>query len=169
MILNIIVLFFEILYYSMFMYYSKKEGNYWRYFLLFSLISFIGIIIGNSTIYSYLILVLMILYGIKFIVKVKTSLYDMLIIIIMLFIKIILEAIFAFSIYYTIKNRILLTFAIIMVKTIFILIFRNKFNKIYNFLKIKWDNNNFYIRYIFSCFSFIYLIITIVMLIIDKW
>lgn len=30
MILNIIVLIFEVLYYSMFMYYARKEGKFWR-------------------------------------------------------------------------------------------------------------------------------------------
>ena len=66
LILNFIVLIFEILFYSMFMYYSKKEGKFSRYLLLFSLITIIGTIIKTNYLFSYLILVLMILYGIKY-------------------------------------------------------------------------------------------------------
>ena len=75
--LNIIVLVLEILYYSIFMYYAKGEGKFWRYLLLFSSITFIGCIIGTNYLFSYLILVLMMLYGIKYIVKAKTSLYEL--------------------------------------------------------------------------------------------
>ena len=42
--LNILVLIFEVLYYSMFMYYAKGEGKFWKYILLFSIVSiFTGI------------------------------------------------------------------------------------------------------------------------------
>ena len=82
-VLNIIVLIFEVLYYSLFMKYSRPEGKYYRYLILFTLITIIGLVIGTSNLISYLLLILMILYGIKYIVKIKISLYDMLVILIM--------------------------------------------------------------------------------------
>lgn len=40
-LLNAIVLIFEVLYYSMFMYFSKKEGKFWKYIVSFTIITLI--------------------------------------------------------------------------------------------------------------------------------
>ena len=169
MIYNIIVLLFELLYYSMFMKFTRNEGKFWKYLLLFSLISIIGIFIGTDNLLSYLILVLLMLYGLKFIVNIKTSLYDMLWIILMLFLKIAVEFIISMTVYYLCGNFIILTILIAVIKIIVVLLLKGILNKIYLSLKIKWDKNNFYIRYIFSCLSIIYVIITVIMFIVDKW
>ena len=79
-ILNIIIIISEVLYYSLFMMYSKKEGKLTKYLLLFSMISLIFCFISHNNLESYLALAIMMLLGIKYIVKVKTSLYDLLLI-----------------------------------------------------------------------------------------
>lgn len=166
LILNFIVLIFEILFYSMFMYYSKREGKFSRYLLLFSLITIIGTIIKTNYLFSYLILVLMILYGIKYIVKAKTTLYDLFVICLMLIIKSIIEMVIGSLFLINIFSIIQLTFLSYIVKFIFILLFKNKLNKYYNKILIKWNNNNFYIRYIFACLSFIYVIASCIVLLV---
>lgn len=168
--LNIIVLVLEILYYSIFMYYAKGEGKFWRYLLLFSSITFIGCIIGTNYLFSYLILVLMMLYGIKYIVKVKTSLYDMLIIIIMLVFKAVIEIPIYVIFLNNIKNlHFIATIIPSFLKISIILLARKRLVYIFYKLKILWNRNNFYIRYIFSISTYIYVIITIILLIKLLW
>ena len=169
MVLHIIVLIFEVLYYSMFMKFARKEGKFWRYLLLFSLITIFFTFAGTTQLISYLILVLMILYGMKYIVKTKTRLYDMLWIVIMLFLKIIVEFIISMGIYYTINDFLIMTLLIAVIKPIVLIILKNRLNIFYTRLNNIWYKNNFYIRYIFSCLSIIYVIITVIMFIVDKW
>ena len=159
MIANIIVLIFEILYYSMFMKFAKNEGKFWRYLLLFSLITIVMLFVGTNTLYAYLIFVLLALYGIKYIVKTKASLYDMVIIYIMLFVKLIIELAVSYFVYFLIiNNTLIVTSVFAVIKIIVLLIMKNKMNLIYNHLKLKWDKNNFYIRYIFVVMNFLYII-----------
>ena len=159
MIANIIVLIFEIFYYSMFMKFAKNEGKFWRYLLLFSLITIVMLFVGTNTLYAYLIFVLLTLYGIKYIVKTKTSLYDMFIIYIMLFVKLIIELAVSYIVYFLIiNNTLIVTSVFAVIKIIVLLIMKNKMNLIYNRLKLKWDKNNFYIRYIFVVMNFLYII-----------
>lgn len=164
-LLNVVVLVFEVLYYALFMKFARKEGKFWRYLLLFSAITVFFYFVGTSQMYSYLFLILMILYGIKYIVKVKVSLFDMFMIIVMLVSKLFLEFILCMLIYLIIKN----TFVALMIANVFkiILLFvtNYKLNNLYNKLKSLWDNNNFYIRYIFSCSMFIYVIFSVLFLI----
>ena len=165
-LMNIIVLIFEVLYYSMFMYYAKKEGKFWKYILLFSLITIFFVFVGTSNLISYIILILMILYGLKYIVKIKISLYDMFIIFLMLAFKIFLEGVVYMGIYRFYKNNFLLTMIATLIKNGIVLLYKNKFNIIYNKLKIKWDNNNFYIRYTFIVFMFLFVIFSVIFLLI---
>ena len=159
MIANIIVLIFEILYYSMFMKFTRNEGKFWKYLLLFSLITIVMLFVGTNTLYAYLIFVLLTLYGIKYIVKTKTSLYDMFIIYIMLFVKLIIELAVSYFVYFLIiNNTLIVTSVFAVIKIIVLLIMKNKMNLIYNRLKLKWDKNNFYIRYIFVVMNFLYII-----------
>ena len=164
-LMNIIVLIFEVLYYSMFMYYTKKEGKFWKYILLFSLISIVLMFVGTKNLYSYLVFVVLSLFGLKYIIKAKASLYDMLIIIIMIFFKIFVEASIFFINNLFIKNYLLFMIMIVLIKFILVCILRKRLNTFYIKLKNKWDKNNFYIRYIFICLTYIYIIITIILLI----
>lgn len=166
LVLNVIVLIMEVLYYSLFMKFAKGEGKLWRYLLSFGLITTLFMFIGTQQIYKYLLLVLLMLLALKYISKLNIKLYDMLIIILMLFTKIIIEAVCVFAFYNILKLSIIfVTIIFTVVKFIFVFINKNKFHIIYKKLLLKWNNNNFYIRYIFSVFMIIYAIISIAVLI----
>ena len=166
MVLHIIVLIFEVLYYSMFMKFARKEGKFWKYLLLFSLITIVLIFTGTGNLYVYLIFVLLSLYGLKYIVKTKISLFDILPIIIMLAIKIVIELLSMFIFYkFLYLNQVITAFIFEIIKILTILLSKNYLNLYYNKLKTTWDKNNFYIRYFFSIFAIIYVIISAISLI----
>lgn len=157
-LLNILVLVFEILYYSMFMYYAKGKGKFKRYLLLFSLITIIGLFIGTNYLYSFIFLIIAILTGLKYIVKIKILFYDLLIIFIMFFNKFIIE-ILLFYIINVFSNNVYFNALIYgILKFIFVLINKNKIKTLFKNIKIKWDNNIFFIRYIFIIFMFLFVI-----------
>lgn len=163
MVLHIIVLIFEVLYYSMFMKFAKNEGKFWRYLLLFSLITIVFCFINVSNLFSYLILVLMMLYGLKYIVKIKVTLYDMLLIVAMLLLKLIIEFVVMIIFYNLLNfNQFLTTIIFDLVKILFLFIFKNKIYKIAVKLKELWNKNNFYVRYFFTIGVYIYVIISII-------
>lgn len=166
LILNVIVLIFEVLYYSLFMYYSKNEGKLSRYILLFSLITIILIIIGTSNLYAYLIFILFALYGLKYIVKCKIGLYDALIIFTMLLIKLLLETPIYIILRIFTENNFILTLPSSITKIMLLYIFRKNLKNMYIKFKKLWDNNNFYIRYIFSTLMFLFVIFSCVFLIV---
>lgn len=159
-LMNIIVLIFEVLYYSMFMYYAKKEGKFWKYILLFSLITIIGLFIGTNYLLSFLLLVIMMIYGLKYIVKAKISLYDMLVIFFMLLLNFLIPTPLS-VILFTLKfNVFLITIINSIIKILIIFLLKNILNKYYNKFKNIWNNNTFYIRYLFIIFMFSYVIFT---------
>lgn len=164
LLMNIIVLIFEVLYYALFMKFARKEGKFSRYVLLFTLISLVLYIIGTQELYSYILLILMMVYGMKYVVKTKISLYDMLVVIIMLFVNIIIQ-LPIYIIFFNIlgMSHFITTLIFEIAKLLFVFILNTNMNIYYNKMKKLWDNNNFYIRYIFSCFVFIYFIITVVL------
>lgn len=162
--LNFIVLIFEILFYSMFMYYSKKEGKFSRYLLLFSLITIFFTFVGTTQLISYVVLIFMMLYGIKHIVKVKTTLYDMFILSLMLIFKIVIEFIVVL-LFYNLFGIIITTFILLIAKLLITFTLKNKLNIFYKKMRIIWYKNNFYIRYIFSCLIVIYIIFSALALI----
>ena len=84
----------------------------------------------------------------------------------MLIIKSIIEMVIGSLFLINIFSIIQLTFLSYIVKFTFILLFKNKLNKYYNKILIKWNNNNFYIRYIFACLSFIYVIASCIVLLV---
>lgn len=140
-LLNAIILIFEVLYYSLFMYFSKKEGKFWKYLINFLLITIIGLFIGTNNLLSYLLLVLLMFLGLKYIVNVKMSLYDMLIIVIMLFSKIFLE----FIIYFPLSiigdmDYILSTIIFETFKNLLLIVIASELNGIYKGLKKEWSN-----------------------------
>lgn len=161
---NIIVLIFEILYYSMFMYYSKQEGKFWKYVILFTIISIIGGFIGTNYLMSFNFLIIMILLGERYCLKIKNSFYDIFRIIIMLLFKYIIEL----PIYLMFINFIDYYFLMILIGIIKILIlslFKNKIRKLYVLFTKSWNENCFYTRYICSCFLYIYVIVSTIHLI----
>lgn len=162
--INIIVLIFEILYYSMFMKFARKEGKFWKYLLLFTLVTISGLFIPTNTLLSYLYLILAILFGLKYIIKLKTSLYDMFFILIMIFFKLIIEYVSVFSTFFFF-GKIISTIFMMICKIAVLFIVRKQIKITYNKLKRLWYKNNFYIRYIFSCLMYVYVIITIISLI----
>lgn len=164
LILNFIVLIFEILFYSMFMYYSKKEGKFSRYLLLFTLITIFFTFVGTTQLISYVVLIFMMLYGIKHIVKVKTTLYDMFILSLMLIFKIVIEFIVVL-LFYNLFGMYLTIFLFEIIKVLILIILKNKLNVFYKKMCIIWYKNNFYIRYIFSCLIVIYIIFSALALI----
>lgn len=164
LILNFIVLLFEILFYSMFMYYSKREGKFSRYLLLFSLITIIGTIIGTDYLFSYVILVFLKLNGLKYIVKLKPQLYNLFILVTMLIFKIIIEGIVVL-IFYNIFGMYITIFLFEIIKILTLIIFRNKLSLFYKYMYKLWYKNNFYIRYIFSCLIVVYVIFSALALI----
>jgi hypothetical protein len=165
LILNIIVLLFEIVFYSLFMKFARKEGKFYRYILLFILTTFLVILFSSNSLIAYLVFVLSAYVGLKYIVKLKVSLYDMLIIFIMLLCKLIIEIPF-----YVLLINIINNFCVTVITSIFkislICLLHNKIELLYKVLKVKWDNNNFYIRYIFSTLMFTYTIASCIFLIV---
>lgn len=166
LILNVIVLIFEVLYYSLFMYYSKNEGKLSRYILLFSLITIFFCFVSTSSLYSYLLLILLMLYGLKYVVKLKTSLYDMLVIFGMLLLKLIIETPIYIILRIFTENNFILTLPSSIIKIMLLYIFRKNLKNMYVKFKKLWDNNNFYIRYIFTTLMFLFVIFSCVFLIV---
>lgn len=168
LLMNIIVLAMEVLYYSLFMKFAKGEGKLWRYLLSFSLVSTILLFIGTNHIYSYLLSMIIMLYGIKYIGRIKIKIYDLLFIFLMLVFKIFVETITIIPIYYIILNMFVATLITGFLKISVIILLRNKINTFYKVVENKWHNNNFYIRYIFDILMFIYVIVSCLFLIFNK-
>lgn len=163
-IANIIVLIFEVLYYSMFMYFSKEDGKFWKYILLFIFISIFGGIIGTNNLMSYIYLILMIFIGINNILKVRMYFRDIFVIIAMIFFGVLIQ----FPLYLIgslLQQFILFSFIYEIVKVILTFVLKNKIRKIYLWFEKAWNKNNFYVRYICSISLFIYVIITVLLLI----
>lgn len=167
-LLNALVLIFEILYYSLFMKFCKRQNKLKNYIFCFAIITLIGLFIKTDYFISYPILIFLILYGLKYIAKIKVTLYDMLVIFIMLLFKFIIE-IPSSLIIYKLCNNIYISSAIVgLIKTCIILILNNKIGIFYNKFYKMWKNNNFYIRYIFSIMMFTYIITTFAYIVV-KW
>lgn len=166
MVLHIIVLIFEVLYYSMFMKFARKEGKFWKYILSSIITTILLLFVGSNNLIGLLVLIISLFLGIKYIVKINVSLYDMFFIVIMLFVKIILEYMCVLTFFNLLDiSYIIVTFIFTFLKIIFLFIFKNKLNAIYIFLKNIWYKNNFYIRYIFSISTFVYTIVCIITII----
>ena len=164
LMLNVLVLFLEILYYSLFMKYARKEGDIIKYIVAFTINTFVILAVDANNLPTYFIFVLLSLVLLKYLVKIKTNLFDMLVIIIMLFLKVLIETPVYLLLIGVFNNYIVAVIAS-LIKISLITLFSSKISKILRKLKIKWDNNNFYIRYIFSISVFIYCIITSILLI----
>lgn len=162
--LNVVILILETLYYSVFMKISRREGKFSRYLLLFTLFSIISLFLDKSFMLNYVLIFLVILYGLKYIVRISISLYDLLFIIIMFLIKIIIEIPF-YYLFTLLLNGVVSTLLFQSIKVLLVYTFRNKLPIIYKQLNEKWENNNFYIRYIFTILLFTYVIVSCLFLI----
>lgn len=160
-VLNLIVLLFEVLYYSCFMYFAKREGKFWKYLVLFGIITLSGLFIKTNTFISYLYLVLAMLYGMKYVVKVKTTLCDMLTMLIMLLIKLLIEFPLSMILYLITSNILIISCVVGVIKIFLIINFSDFIYKINKKITKLWNNNNFYVRYIFSCLAYVYVILSI--------
>ena len=162
-LLNVAVLVFEILYYALFMKFARKEGKFWRYLLLFVLATILIMFLGTNTLISYLIFVLFVLYGLKYIIRTKVSLYEMCLITIMLLSKLIIEIIIMVVFYNLFKfNHLTTTLIFSSMKVLLVFLFKKELNLLNNRLKKLWNNNNFYMRYLFSIVFYIYVIVSII-------
>jgi len=162
--LYIAILIFEILYYSLFIKLAKKEGKLWKYLLTFVLETIIIFIFNLMNVITYFIFIITTLLFLKYLVKVKTSIFDMLLIFIMLLIKVLIEL--PFYMLFSNSLGIYVTGIIYsIVKMLLLYVFRNELHIMYNNMQKLWKNNNFYIRYIFSTFMFIYAITSCIFII----
>lgn len=170
MLMNIIVLIFEVLYYSLFMKFTKREGSFIKYCILFILVTILGCVLNTRDITNYFILLIFIVLGIKYIVKAKTTMFDFLIVLIMLVFNIIIEAVIYILLFKWIRvNYIITTLTFEAIKIGLCLILKDKLNIMNEKLKNLWNNNNFYIRYLFTVLIYIYVIITCILIIKKIW
>lgn len=166
MIMNIVVLIFEVLYYSLFMKFAKNDGKFYKYFITFALMTVILMILNTKELFAYNVACLIILFSFKYIIKITTTLFDLFYIIIMLLFKISIEFIIVILFFNLLNFNIMITTIIFeLLKVILVIILSSKIKIFYNKLSIKWNNNNFNIRYVGSILIIIYTIISIVSLI----
>lgn len=158
LVLNVIIIILESLYYSFFIKFSKNEGKIWKYFFSFLIISLVGVLIGVTSLISYLFLIIMMILSLKYIVKVKTSIYDILFIFIMMIFKIFIEGVSSIFISKLTNNAYIMATLLGIIKMIVLPFLKNTLNMLYNKLRNYWDNNVFYIRYIFDILMLIYVI-----------
>lgn len=167
LLINLLVLLFEVLYYSLFMKFARINGKFWKYVLGFSIATAFNIIfsiIGLNDIVIYVLFMLIALYTIKIFDK-KVNLYDLFFIFVIMAVKIAIEGINCLFIYHFVNN-ILFTIIIDILKFSFLLIFKSKIKYYYDFLFRKWRNNNFFIRYIFNILLFVFIIMSFIFVII---
>lgn len=164
-IMNIVVLIFEILYYSLFMKYARKEGKFWRYIISGIITTLLLLIVGSNNLIGLLVLIISLFISLKYIVKLKTGLYDMFFVIIMIFIKLIIESCLSLPLYNILNNIYYVSTITGITKCTIVLLLGYKINWLYTKLKKIWYDNNFYIRYIFACMCFVYCILAVLFLI----
>lgn len=156
---NIIVLIFEVVYYSLFMKFSKDRGTLSKYLFLFCFITIIGGFIGTNLLISFAFLIFGTLIGMRYLINVKTSCFDLFIIIAMILFKYFIE-LMLYPILGSVFDYYLLMVMIGPIKVLIIYLIRNKLKKVYKFCYQKWSENIFYVRYVCMCFLYIYFIIS---------
>jgi len=161
MLLNIFVLVCEVLFYSLFIYFAKKEGRLWRYILGIILVILIIGFLGSQTFLVYSIQGLLFLFVLKYIVRINTKVFDLVLISLSFIIKAFIEII-CVLILMNFVNTIFVYIILSLIKVGTIYFLRNKIEYIYNKLFKKWNSNNFYIRYGSSIIIMIYFIVFIV-------
>ena len=165
LMMNIIVLILEVLYYALFMKFSRKEERLYKYILAFILVTIVVVLLDGIKVIAYISFIFTVLLSLKHLMKIKVSLFDILIILIMLLYKLIIELMFTFILYMLLKNVYLGAIIVGIIKVLNLFFMKNNLNKFYNKMKVLWNNNNFYIRYITSIFLMLYTIASCVLLI----
>ena len=161
-----LVLIAEIIYYSLFMYYSKKD-NILKYILSFALVTIVGLAINTNNFVSYSILVFLMMFIMRYVFKMNIKLYNILTIILMLAMKILIEYTVVIILFNILKCSILITTIVFTIlKILMVVLCRNGLTKIDNSIETKWNNNNFYIRYFTTIGIFLYIIISIITIIV---
>lgn len=157
-----LVLIAEIMYYSLFMYYSRKD-NILKYILSSTLVTIVGLAINTNNFISYSILVFLMMFIMKYVFKINIKLYNILTIILMLITKILIEYTVVIILFNILKCSILITTIVFTIlKILIVVLCRNRLTKIDNIIETKWNNNNFYIRYFTTIGIFLYIIISII-------
>lgn len=159
-LLNFVVLAFEIIYYSLFMKSIKREGKFWKYVVIFTLITLLTLLFGNKTILVYWMYVFIPIILMKYIFKIDSKLFDIFMILLVLIVKIIIEGTIVL-LFKDLLNFTIITFIFEFLKILAILLLGKIFNKVYLKGIEIWNNNNFYIRYFTSILLIIYTIITV--------
>lgn len=159
---NVIIFTLEVIYYSLFMHYADKRFNI-RCFITFLLANIVLFFIGFDSFYSYLFYFIELSLIFR-ILKIRFTLYDLFFIIISTLLKVFIEFLF-FIVLRENMELFYVIFAIGIFKIFILVMLKNKISIFYNYLKIKWNNNNFYIRYIFNITIFIYIIASLLFMI----
>lgn len=164
-LINILILVFEIMYYSLFIKFTKKDGKFLKYILLFIFITiFIGIL-GVNQLISYLSFIILTLIGLKYFIKAKIRIIDLTLISLILITKVIIEFGCIILLYNILKfDELFTTIVYQILKILIIIILKDKLNLIYNLVCKKWDNENFNIRWGSSILIIIYVIISLIFL-----
>ena len=160
---QLIIFLLEILYYTLFFGFCRKNDKYYKLFVVFLIANIISFFIGYGTFYSYALYFTEISILAR-LLNIKMTLYDIFVLIISMIFKLIIELLFFIIIR---ENISLFIWVLAMgITKNMILLFINKIlNKLYYKLKDLWINNNFYIRYLFSTFLYLYLIFSIIYII----
>lgn len=166
-VLSVLVLILETLYYSAFMFYCKRDALGYKYMLMFGLVTVVGTVTGTDSLFAYLLFVVLMLLGLKYIVKSKVSLYDMLVIVIMIILKLAIELVMCMPLYTVFGNIYVVSVLVGWAKFILVALSKDLLYDMYKKMKDVWYQNNFYIRYIFGLLTFLYTIVACVFLIIE--
>lgn len=161
--MSILILILEILFYSLFMKFAKKDENLSKYTLVYTLCTIITLILRSNNFLTYLIFIFGALIFTKYLTKSKTDFYDMFLIVSMLFFKLAIEYTNVLF-FYNLLGYSILTTTIIFTICKFGLLFllKNDIRHFYRLTQKMWNKNNFYIRYIFSILMFSYTIVTVI-------
>lgn len=160
---QLVIFFLEILYYTLFFGFCRKSEKFYKLFVVFLLSNVISFFIGYGSFYSYALYFVEIAILMR-IMKIKMTLYDILILTLSMIFKLFIELIF-FIILRENINTFLWVCIMGIAKNNIVILLHNQLNKLYCKLKNLWVNNNFYIRYLFSTFLYLYLIFSVIYII----
>lgn len=168
LILGVIGLFLEALYYSLFIKNIKRKSNVIKLVILFILINAFFAFVGSNILFSYLLLMIMMVLGLKYFANIKINVYDIFFLFIMMAFKIIVEGLSVTIISLFIRNNYFMAISLGFIKLLILFLFKSKLYLLYNNFKKHWDNNVFYIRYSFTILMLIYVISSCCFLIFNR-
>lgn len=160
---QLIIFCLEILYYTLFFGFCRRSEKFYKLFIVFLLSNIISFFIGYGSFYSYAFYFVEIAILMR-LLKIKMTLYDILVLIVSMIFKLFIELIF----FIFIRDNISTFFWVLLIgiaKNNILILIHKYLNTLYYKLKKLWLNNNFYIRYLFSTFLYLYLIFSIIYII----